>query len=197
MREYAWRIAYSGWLGVLTLMVAGAPAATADPLGLGVPARVFLQEKTLGGPFYTRSHPDVEGLLVEYNGSVLVIMEKGSQERKEVPLDSVAHLDVSRSRRGRPVMGAIAGFGVGFFVGVAVPVDRGTEPFAGLRDGFDRAENAIFGAFLGTLAGVIVGSAVKSEDWEEVPAEQLRIAWVPRIGTAGHTASLELCIAFR
>ncbi len=106
------------------------------------------------------------------------------------PVASVTGLDVSRGQRSWAGVGALfgavggAGLGVVLGVGVLAPLceeDRGTCTGATVGGG------ALLGAFLGGLAA----QGVKSERWEEVPLERLRMT------VARHLDGLALGLSVR
>jgi hypothetical protein len=90
----------------------------------------------------------------------------------ECPLGSVTRLDVSRGRKRKTVTGAVVGVLAGVAVGGGLAVANSDE------------EGALifvpFGALAGTLLGTAIGTVTKTERWEEVPLDQLRVSVAPQ-----------------
>jgi hypothetical protein len=114
------------------------------------------------------------------DGGVLTVTADSTMR---CPLSDVTRLDVHRGQRGHTLLGGGVGFLVGGLVGVAVEaaacwatgehstcIDNGYVLFGGI------------GAALGTGWGLAVGSVVRTDKWEEVPLDRLRVSVVPQRG---------------
>jgi len=89
-------------------------------------------------------------------------------------------LDVSSGHSRHPWRGAgigfLAGAAFGTVAGVISCSDGGcTEGGAG----YWTAVSAGFFAASGAVVGAVIGALVKTERWEEVPLDQLRVSFVP------------------
>ena len=106
-------------------------------------------------------------------------------ETTECPLASVTRFDVSRGQKSRAGIGILVGAGAGALgaviycsqdknelsdEGKCVLFDDDTTPFQAL----------IFGA-AGGIVGGFVGYLIKTDRWEEVPIEQLRVSLTPQL----------------
>jgi hypothetical protein len=112
------------------------------------------------------------------DGGVLAVTADSTMR---CPLLDVTRLDVYRGRQGHPWLGAGIGSAVGAVTGVVIGVqlcnndwlcpDRymGWAVLAGL--GIGGATGALLGAGIGTL--------IKTDRWQEVPLEQLRVNVLP------------------
>jgi hypothetical protein len=86
-----------------------------------------------------------------------------------VPLDSVTRLDVPRRRSN-----VAWGTGIGLLVGAAAGIIIGTrgEPEV---DYDPRWTGGIAGGIWGTLLGAGIGLLIRTDRWEEVSLEELRV----------------------
>ncbi|MFC1639221.1 hypothetical protein ACFL3B_00490 [Gemmatimonadota bacterium] len=106
--------------------------------------------------------------LEEYTGGALV-MPTGS-----CPLDSVTRLEVSRGRKSHSLEGLGLGWLVGAGVGAAV---SDCDPSS---LGICEAVPIGIGATVGLVIGTIFGSLIKSDRWEEVPLDRVRVSFAPQ-----------------
>jgi hypothetical protein len=104
-------------------------------------------------------------------------------------LDSVTSIEVSSGQKRQVVRGALIGFGVGVVAGVALgkSTDVCNPPSCyrvGPSDLPDPAAvGGVAGGLFGALVGVLVGTLIKTERWEEVPLDRLRVSFAPqRVG---------------
>jgi len=119
----------------------------------------------------------------------------------EVDVASVTRLEVSRGWKRHIGTGVGHGLVLGFISGGAVgvltydgpPLVSSSSRSHGLccADLFRQPQvdlewvprmfiGAAIGAGIGAVAGAVVGSAIKTEQWEEVPLDQLRVSVVPQ-----------------
>jgi hypothetical protein len=97
-------------------------------------------------------------------------------------LSKVTRLDVFGGRRSHPWRGAAIGAGVGGAAGFITGLALGggcidSNCFTGAQVG---GILAVAGGVVGGLIGLGVGSATKTDRWDEVPLDQLRVSFVPR-----------------
>ncbi len=120
---------------------------------------------------------------------VLGVDEQGTQ--LAIPVASVTRLEMSRGWKRHTdegiVYGLVLGLVAGGFVGALTyeppPPCKGL--FCDLGDvdlgGVERvALGAVIGIFIGGVWGALVGTANKTERWEEVPLDQLRVSFAPQ-----------------
>jgi hypothetical protein len=134
------------------------------------------------------------------DGSLMLQADAGSLT---VPRDSLTRLEVSRGFKRRWVNGAVVGGIIGLAAGTSAAVIEGW-PFETVQDCADRlpdeqlACNLAFvgwrvalGAAVGAALGAVAGSAFKTERWQEVPLDRLRVQPVVMAdGRFGVAASL-------
>jgi hypothetical protein len=98
------------------------------------------------------------------------------------PLGHVERLDVYQGRTSHPWRGAAIGAAVGGTAGFITGVALGggcidSNCFTGAQVG---GILAVAGGVVGGLIGLGVGSAIKTDRWDEVPLDQFRVSFVPR-----------------
>ncbi len=128
---------------------------------------------------------------MESNGNALAL-----------PLDSVTKLEVSQARKTNTGKGAGIGFLLGGLVGAVMGyasyeecVPQGPRSWSCIGPNFGSKYAALGGALLGGLGGLVVGaligSAVKTDRWREVPLDPVRVSLGPqRDGRFGFGASV-------
>jgi hypothetical protein len=119
--------------------------------------------------------------IVEYLARDSVALAVGAPATQmSLPLASVTRIDVHRGRKGHTltglIIGGLAGLGLGALV--AVPNDdwgcqyRDTGALCGMV--------IVGGAVGGTVIGTVVGTLIRTDRWEEVPLDRLRVSFAPR-----------------
>lgn len=108
-----------------------------------------------------------------------------NREPLALPIASLTKLDVSRDRKSRARFGMIIGFWVGAAAGAVIAGSlENTEDSEFPDVNPDETVGALLGgALLGGLAGAglgaLVGSTIKTDRWEPVPIDRLRVGVVP------------------
>jgi MFS family permease len=112
--------------------------------------------------------------LEAWRGDTLVLARPWTYE---LPLASVTRLEVSRGRKSHTLIG----LGIGFIGGAAIGglVATGFDEGGGDWGNYFLVGAAIGGAAFGAI-GAGIGALVKSDRWEEVPLDQLRVSLVPQ-----------------
>jgi hypothetical protein len=97
-----------------------------------------------------------------------------------VPLACVTKLEVHAGRTSASTSGAIVG---GLTLGVVFLVSNATY-YESDEEGYGRyvLGGWLVGTAIGAGVGWLIGSAIKSDRWEEVPLDQLRVSFVPGPG---------------
>ena len=97
----------------------------------------------------------------------------------ECPLASVTRFDVSQGQKSHTLLGAGIGLAAGA-LGAVVFCEVVEKGSCELFDDDIRLEAALItGAIVG-LAGGIVGNFIKTDRWEKVPLERLRVSLAPQ-----------------
>ena len=127
----------------------------------------------------TESGATHEGLLTAMTSGALEVQGEGGSQRFSVA--SVRRLDVSGGQKSHALLGA----GIGFTaVALGVVVYCKTVEFSGCVLPFDDddviLELALIYGGLAGVAGAIVGHAIKTERWEEIPLERLSVSLAPQ-----------------
>ena len=132
---------------------------------------------------------EADSLIMESNGNALAL-----------PLDSVTKLEVSQGQKSYTEVGAIIGLLVGGVAGAAIAsasveecVPEGWFSCFGsdMGSGFVSLVGALVGGAGGALFGGLIGSAIKTDRWQEVPLDRVRVSLGPqRDGRFGFGASV-------
>ena len=127
--------------------------------------------------------PDLD--IDKYDGTVAAVRgDTLTVGTVQVPLASVTRLDVHKGRKGNVGKGAIIGTLVGVPTGLALGVfyqqacsntsDIGETCLALIPIG------AVAVGLAGALVGGTIGALIKTDRWEEVPLDQLRVSFAPQ-----------------
>jgi hypothetical protein len=123
------------------------------------------------------------GTFLAWKSDTLVVQSNG--DILPLPLDSVTRLDVSRGRKTNTARGAGIGFLLGGLVGAVIVyasyeecVPQGPWSCIGpdFGSGFAAAVGGVIGGLGGLVAGAIIGTAIKTERWQEVPLDRVRVS---------------------
>ncbi len=120
-----------------------------------------------------------------------IVIDPLNADRLAIPREHVTRLDVHRGRKGRALLGA----GIGFLVGVGWTVALVTSPsICNAEEQCDAGDYAKAIAILGGTGaglGALVGLLIRTDRWEEVPLNRLRVSLAPqRVGRFALGASL-------
>ena len=122
--------------------------------------------------------PSRDGTLRLLDADSLVMRPNGGRSRLVIPLASVTRFEVHRGRKSRAPIGALVGaLALGAY-GFAIGDDSGLDCAEGPCIG--RGPVAATGAVAGLLLGAVIGALIKTDRWEEVPLDQLRVTFVPQ-----------------
>jgi hypothetical protein len=112
-------------------------------------------------------------------GDALVLPGDPSRSSNPInncPFASVTRLEVPRGRKSHVLPGLGLGYLVGAVVGAAV---SDCEPSSSTQ-GICEAVPIALGASAGLVIGAIFGALIKTDRWEEVPLDKLRVSLVPQ-----------------
>lgn len=158
--------------------------------GVAIGMRVRVKQEcseVFSGGMASRSHlecPKHTGTVTSIAADGLVLGIDGTESRVGIPLASVSSLSIFRGRKSGAGTGALVGFVVGAVYGASLEVpERGScgapcwiWPNSG--DGAS-AVLAVFCGGIGTGIGAILGALFRSDRWEEVPLDRLRVSFGP------------------
>jgi hypothetical protein len=135
------------------------------------------------GTFVTWSD---DTLLVQSNGSTIVL-----------PLDAVTKLEVSQGQKSNTVVGALVGLLIGGIAGAAIAkatheeCEGGWGCFGDLGPRFVAGAGFVIGGLGGGGVGALIGRSIKTDRWEEVPLDRVRVSFgLQREGRFGFGASV-------
>ena len=128
------------------------------------------------GEMRTRCRED-QGTLAALTTDVLVLVVDRQDSELSISLDSVTEVAVSSGKRSHILAGAGGGALLGTAVGaVASSAKSCTDEWGSLCT----AGGAAQGAIIGLVTGLFIGAAIKTDRWEEVPLDRLRVSFAPR-----------------
>jgi hypothetical protein len=153
-------------------------------------------------PNGARVRISVPGLVLDNREGYLdagrvLILDRG--QRVAVPLSSVTKLE-HRELKSNATTGALIGFVVGLVAGSVTGTYMGLtaqecesevvsgrctsngstviDGIAGTQTG--GAWGSVVGGVLGTALGALIGASIKTDRWEEVPLDRLRVSFAPK-----------------
>lgn len=127
--------------------------------------------------------PDLD--IDKYDGTVTAVRSDTlTVGTLQVPLASVTRLDVHQGRKGNVGKGAI----IGTLVGVPTGLALGILYQQACSDSIETGETclalipigAVAVGLAGALVGGTIGALIKTDRWEEVPLDQLRVSVGPQ-----------------
>ncbi len=126
------------------------------------------------------------GTVIETGADTCLLKVEGRPAPLPLALAAVTQLEVSRGQANKGKTGAIIGGAVGAGIGVAVIIssyeeDCGSQFLSDLCETSNVlavASPLVLGV-AGALLGNVIGRSIKSERWEEVPLDRLRVGRSP------------------
>ncbi|UCC85234.1 MAG: hypothetical protein JSW46_10100, partial [Gemmatimonadota bacterium] len=120
-----------------------------------------------------------EGIVLALKPDTILLDVRDATEPLALLLASVTRLDVKRGRKSRADLGA----GIGGLIGMVAGALTG-KAFCGSSEDEECRGASFGGGLIGFVAlgavGAAVGSSIKTDRWEEVPLDQLRVTIAPR-----------------
>ena len=150
---------------VLICILGGASTeiAAQEPLASGSRVRVTAPECALSGQTATFRALRADTLVLETT---------------KCPIASVTRLDVSIGRKSNAVVGFLVGAGLGLVGSLAVC--NFTDTCQVFYDNDVRGDVVTVSGLMGGALGGFVGYLIKTDRWEEVPLERLRVSLNPQ-----------------
>ena len=176
-------------VAVLLLPCVGA-LAEEPPTWIEPGARLRVTFPCEPGPPPATGAPDracvQEGRVVSVEGQTITLATASST--RDYPVSGMSRIEVSRGSRSRWRAGAVTGFLVGAG-GTFALLNRGdsTNPCDSSANQDAMGMGACVGlAALGGAAGAgvgaLIGKLIRTEDWQRIPADRLRVSLGPRAG---------------
>lgn len=129
------------------------------------------------------------GTLLALRPDTIVV---GNSKTLELAISSLTKLEVSRGKESKARTGGMIGFVGGAVAGAVICIASECSFTVGSGDGgsdplYDNplvstGLAAILGGAVGYGVGVLIGSTIKVERWEEIPLDQLRLMTAPSPG---------------
>jgi hypothetical protein len=147
-------------------------------------------------PFYSNcagGRPEhVVGRFVAWKSDTLVVQSNG--DTVQVALMNVTRLDLHMGRKAHTAKGAGIGFLVGGAVGALIALTSfgcDEQCIIGWGPGIAAFAGVLFGGLGGLVPGALIGGFTKTDRWQEVPLDRVRVSFVPqRDGRFGLGASV-------
>ncbi len=117
------------------------------------------------------------GTIVSLGADTCVVALEGRAEPLMLPLASVTRLEVSRGQRSNVGKGALTGGLIGTALGLLVGGYVSTDPEFFGEDAFAKTVAVLGG--VGAGVGLLIGAMSRSDRWQEVPLDRLRVSTVP------------------
>jgi hypothetical protein len=101
------------------------------------------------------------------------------------PLASVARLEVNRGSSGHAAIGLLVGWFVGAVIGYSTADECPANEQYGLRrmscfGHIDPWAAMVLGSVVGAGLGTVIGAFIKTDRWEEVRLDRLRVSFAPQ-----------------
>lgn len=109
------------------------------------------------------------------------LLMESRDARLAIPLSPLAKLEVHRGRKSNTGNGALIGFVSGAVIGAAMGAAPCPENAYVCIEGWEGA--ALGGGVLGAVGaglGALVGAVMRTDRWEEVPLDRLRVGLAPQ-----------------
>ena len=122
------------------------------------------------------------GTSVEADATRIRVQADDQASPMTISLTDVTRLEVSQGQKSRVGRGALIGLGVGAGVGAVLGFVLGSEACIDSGSTCPGFGALVVGGGLGILGagvGAGIGALIKSERWEEVPLDRLRVNIVP------------------
>lgn len=145
------------------------------PASLAAQQRLYLPEGAR-----VRIDGEFTGSVADLWNDTLVLQATDQYGRGSLTLavNDIERLEVSRGRKGNAVAGAVAGLFAGALVGLAAGTASCEDSFIFSRGDCIGMSAAGFAA-IGVGVGALIGALAKTEHWETVPVDAVRVSVVP------------------
>lgn len=120
-------------------------------------------------------------IIITVKADTLELKVKGKIRPLVIPLGSITRLEVSRGRKSAAGWGAAIGFGIGAGWIAVLAATLPHEPAEASSAGEVARGIAVSGG-IGAGLGALVGLAIRSDSWEEVPLDRVPVGVLPQCG---------------
>ncbi len=126
------------------------------------------------------------GDIAQLKGDTLYLQVEGGEAPLAIPRSDLTTLDVSRGVGNMSTLGSVMGLSAGLLAGVLAYSSNKEECARDAWQGLCELGNAddfllIPGlALAGGVLGNVIGRAFKTESWERVPIDELKVGLLPR-----------------
>jgi hypothetical protein len=123
------------------------------------------------------------GVLTAMTSDSIVLNTAEEGDLLAFALDSVTRIDVHRGRKSKWLLGMGIGFLAGSGAGALVGTSLDCTEYLGTtsNEASCTGLGALGGAAVGAVVGALVGSSIRTDKWEEVPLDRLRVNFVPKL----------------
>ncbi len=122
----------------------------------------------------------VVGYWVSLDDNQLTLRSETHHSSLVLPLASLTKLEVSQGITSHTGLGAGIGFVIGTVVGGALVIGVCTDEFLGPCTIGQVAAGLAITILPPTALGALIGSAIRTEQWKEVPLDRIRVSLTPR-----------------
>ena len=159
-----------------------------DILSLRDPRQKAVRAKVVPGARVRITAPSVAdhrlvGTVVTLDADTLKLRSKKQAVLLAIPVSGVAKLDVNTGRKRNFLKGAAIGAVSVGSLGAVIGLGSGDDDpddFLAFTAGEKAMINAIYLGGLGLVMGTLIGAIVKTEKWESVPVDRIRIGISPQ-----------------
>jgi len=125
-----------------------------------------------------------------------LVLEVNEDSLLAIPLTTVTSLEVSEGQSSSAgsgaVVGGLAGLVAGALIASSIVEESSGSGFAaGDYDGIvATVGGAVAGLFVGAIVGAGIGSAIMTENWKDVPVDEIRVGLLPAFDGVAVSASI-------
>ena len=123
-----------------------------------------------------------------------LVLEVNEDSLLAIPLTAVTSLEVSEGQSSSAGYLAVLGGLVGIWAGALIASSNVESSGGFLAGGFERELAAVGGAvaglFVGAILGAGIGSAIMTENWKDVPVDEIRVGLLPTFDGIAVSASI-------
>ena len=162
----------TGLTAVALFFILSAGSLDAQTVSAGERVRATIEEQS----------GKLTGTLEEWGSDTLYVVPDGASQdvpASAIPLSTLSKLEISEGLKSNAGKGALIGGGIGLVVGGAMSIIAGSTVDTEVTS----TDYLIFTGFVtvgGVGIGALVGALIKSERWEELPLDRLRLGIAPR-----------------